>query len=376
MEKTVVQRKVLIVDDHKLLRDMLKTFLEEDYEVLHAETAEEGLRIFRASAPDVVLMDIVMPGESGLDALKVIRGLDDKVSVVMMTGFPKLETAEEAISLGASYYLEKPFGAEDVCQVVRQGIDRTRERRRKQALEEEMKGIIWDLSSQTQQMLKQVDTSGLAVQLMHDLKHPLGKTLQSVQEILKQCAAGKPLESINSQLNLILQEVRHCSDIVALCSELGGGKNEYLQKMSAPFMLHQIIDDISQWASRAGIRLDARMTVNRGVLMCHPARLPAALRAVLCSSVMSVAAAKGEVRLACSDGGASLNIRVEYFDGGTDPAEVRKGLGNPFSISDVEHGLGFGLAVPSRVIRDHGGDIQVQSASGKATVIFITLPMS
>ncbi len=375
METTSVQRKVLVVDDHKLLRDMLKTFLEGEYEVLHAETAEEGLRIFRASAPDVVLMDIVMPGESGLDALKTMRNLDDKISVVMMTGFPKLETAEEAISLGASCYLEKPFEPEDVYRVVREGVDRTRERRRRQALEEEMKGIIWDLSSQSQLLIKKVEASSLAIQLMHDLQHPLGKVQRAVQAALKQCEDSAAPESVTSQLTLILQEVRHCTGMVSMCGELSRGGHEPLRQISAPLMLHQIIEEVSQWASRAGIWLDARMTVNCGVLMCHPARLPAALRAVLCSSVMSVAAEKGSVRLACGDNGDALSIRIEYFDGGSDQAKLGKELGDPFSPGDVEHGLGFGLAVPSRVIRDHGGDMQVRSAPGKATVIFITLPM-
>lgn len=376
METSIAQKKVLIVDDHSLLRDMLKTFLEGEYEVLHAASAEEGLRIFREQNPDVVLMDIVMPGESGLDALKTMRSLDDKVSVVMMTGFPKLETAEEAIALGASNYLEKPFEPDDVYQVVREGVDRTRELRRRQALEEEMKGIIWDLSRQYQTMKKQIDESAPAVQLMHDLKRPLEKTLQSVQNLAKKSESTEELKAMAAELDLIAHEIRHCSEMVGLCRELRAGSMEYLRKMSAPFMLHQIIEDISLWASRAGIRLDARMMVNRGSLMCHPARLPAALKAVICNGVISVAPGKGEVRLACADGGTSLDIRIEFFDGGADPAELLKSLGKPCSASDVEQGLGFGLSIPARVIRDHGGEMHVQSAAGKATVVFIKLPMA
>jgi len=375
MENATALKKVLIVDDHSLLRDMLKTFLEGEYEVLHAETAEEGIRIFREQTPDIVLMDIVMPGESGLDALKVMRNLDDKISVVMMTGFPKLETAEEAMSLGASHYLEKPFEADNVYQIVREGVDRTRDRRRHQALEEEMKGIIWDLSKQYQAMKKQIDESAPAVQLMHDLVRPLEKTLQSVQQLAKKSETEEPLKTVTAELDLILHEVRHCSEIVGLCGELREGRGDYLRKMNAPFMLHQIIEDISQWASRAGIKLDARMMVNRGSLMCHPARLPAALKAVISNGVIAVAASRGEVRLACVDNGPSLDIRIEYFDGGADPAEVLKGLGKPCSASDVDHGLGFGLAIPARVIQNHGGEVHVQSAPGKATVVFIKLPL-
>jgi nitrogen regulation protein NR(I) len=100
---------ILIVDDDKSIRYSLKRMLEQKYSVLTAQNGEEALDRVKESSPDLILMDIRMPGRNGIDVLKEIKSLDPKSLVIIMTAYGTTETAIEAMKYGAFDYILKPF---------------------------------------------------------------------------------------------------------------------------------------------------------------------------------------------------------------------------------------------------------------------------
>lgn len=111
--------RVLIVDDEAGMRRTLSMFLEEaGHEVCSAQDADEAERMFDAHEFDVVLSDVVMPGADGVEFLRKVRAREAIVQFVLITGAPTLETATEALRLGAFDYLPKPVRKESVCRVV------------------------------------------------------------------------------------------------------------------------------------------------------------------------------------------------------------------------------------------------------------------
>jgi two-component system response regulator AtoC len=107
--------RVLVVDDEKLIRWSFKETLEPDgYEVLTAGTAEEGLKLVESEGPDVVFLDIRLPGMSGLEALRKLREIDDTCAVVMITAYATVDDAVEAMKQGARDFLKKPFDLNEV----------------------------------------------------------------------------------------------------------------------------------------------------------------------------------------------------------------------------------------------------------------------
>jgi len=102
-------QKVLIVDDDKSIRYSLKRMMEESYSVLTAQNGEEALNRFKENSPDLIIMDIKMPGRSGMDVLKEIKSIDPKSLVIIMTAYGTTETAIEAMKYGAFDYILKPF---------------------------------------------------------------------------------------------------------------------------------------------------------------------------------------------------------------------------------------------------------------------------
>lgn len=103
--------KVLIIDDSRTSRRMLRNLLTEDgYEIVaEAENGEEGVEKYKETSPDFVTMDITMPVMNGLDALKAIMEYDSKARVVMVTAAGQESKIVEAVKLGASEFITKPF---------------------------------------------------------------------------------------------------------------------------------------------------------------------------------------------------------------------------------------------------------------------------
>ncbi|MDO8677513.1 MAG: sigma-54 dependent transcriptional regulator [Acidobacteriota bacterium] len=119
--------RILVVDDEAAIRDSLKMILEyEGYEVMQAATGEEGVKLIEREAPDLVFLDIKMPGMDGLEVLQKLRHLVDTTPIVVVSGHGTIHTAVEATRLGAFDFIEKPFTTERVMVTVRNAVDTRR----------------------------------------------------------------------------------------------------------------------------------------------------------------------------------------------------------------------------------------------------------
>jgi nitrogen regulation protein NR(I) len=113
---------ILVVDDDKSIRYSLKRMLEEKYSILTAHNGEEALDRVREGSPDLIIMDIKMPGRNGIDVLKEIKTIDPKCLVIMMTAYGTTETAIEAMKFGAFDYILKPFPILQMKELVEKAI--------------------------------------------------------------------------------------------------------------------------------------------------------------------------------------------------------------------------------------------------------------
>jgi DNA-binding response OmpR family regulator len=100
------------VDDDADLRQTLFLLLDEKYKVFAAASGEEALLILQAQRPRLILLDISMPGMSGIEVLSKARKLDKTLRIVMVTSRQEMELAKSALDLGAVAYVTKPFDAD------------------------------------------------------------------------------------------------------------------------------------------------------------------------------------------------------------------------------------------------------------------------
>ena len=118
------RNKLLVVDDEHLIRWSLEQNLKKQgYEVVSAGSGEDALRLVREEQPDLVLLDIQLPGISGIDVLEKIKDHDDNIIVIMVTANSGLENAVNAMRLGAHDYISKPFNLDELSMVVKKALE-------------------------------------------------------------------------------------------------------------------------------------------------------------------------------------------------------------------------------------------------------------
>ena len=116
--------RILVIDDEAAIRDSLRMILEyEYYEFLGAASGQEGLSLITRDAPDMVVLDIKMPGMNGLETLAEIRKVDEAVPVAMISGHGTITDAMQATRIGAFDFIEKPFTSERVLVTVAKGLE-------------------------------------------------------------------------------------------------------------------------------------------------------------------------------------------------------------------------------------------------------------
>lgn len=120
---------VLVVEDNPRNRKLVTVVLEHaGHRILEAQTAEEGIALARANAPDLILMDIQLPGMDGLEALEHLRADGDTASipVAALTAYAMTDDRERLLAAGFDAYLEKPITARDLPGQVAALLDRDR----------------------------------------------------------------------------------------------------------------------------------------------------------------------------------------------------------------------------------------------------------
>src|SRR5215510_3351654 len=132
--------KVLVIDDESAIRDSLKMILEyENYQYIGAASGQDGIAAVERERPDIVLVDIKMPGMDGMEVLRKLRGVDETLPVIMISGHGTNQTVVEAIKSGALDFFEKPLSSERVIvtlqNVLKQSELRTENRDLKIAME-------------------------------------------------------------------------------------------------------------------------------------------------------------------------------------------------------------------------------------------------
>jgi two-component system, NtrC family, nitrogen regulation response regulator NtrX len=122
-----MKSRILVIDDEAAIRDSLKMILEyEGYEVLTAPTGEDGIAQAEREAPDLLFLDVKMPGMDGLEVLQRLRHFVEVTPIVVISGHGTVSTAVEATKLGAFDFIEKPLERERVLVTVRNAIDSRR----------------------------------------------------------------------------------------------------------------------------------------------------------------------------------------------------------------------------------------------------------
>ena len=131
---------VLIVDDEEVLQDVLGELVRrEGWTPIAAKSGEEAFRILERDDADIVLLDLMLPGMSGMEVLRRLRKEDPDQVVVIITAYSSIEGAITAMREGAFHYIPKPFKNEEVLLTLRKGLEQRRLAEENRALREQLR---------------------------------------------------------------------------------------------------------------------------------------------------------------------------------------------------------------------------------------------
>ena len=209
-----MKARILVIDDEAEIRRSVRMILEyEGYDVQEASSGPEGLAIIEREAPDLVFLDIKMPGMDGLEALQRIRQSNESLPVVIVSGHGTVSTAVDATKLGAFDFIEKPLASERVLVTIRNALDQTRlqneNRSLKRAVEirHQMVGEspalrqVWDAikrAAPTNATVLLLGESGVGKELVARSIHR--NSLRSRERFVQVNCAAIPEELIESEL--------------------------------------------------------------------------------------------------------------------------------------------------------------------------------
>jgi DNA-binding NtrC family response regulator len=138
-----MKNKILVVDDEKIVRDSLTHWFQESgYETDSAESAEMALEMLKEKNYDLVLLDMKMPGMSGLDLLPKIKEKDPTIYVILITAYASVPSAIQALKEGAFDYITKPVDPDELDHLVRRALEERRLKRENEMLKNNIKELI------------------------------------------------------------------------------------------------------------------------------------------------------------------------------------------------------------------------------------------
>lgn len=113
------EKKILIVDDQYGIRVLLdEVFQKEGYKTFQAPNGKQALAIAQSESPDLVILDMKIPGMDGLEILKRLKELNENIQVIMITAYGELDLIQEAMNNGALTHLTKPFDIDELRKLV------------------------------------------------------------------------------------------------------------------------------------------------------------------------------------------------------------------------------------------------------------------
>src|ERR1700704_4141476 len=259
MTATLEQPQILVIDDEMGPRESLRMLLKTDYQVHTADCVEAGIKLLKEKQPDTIVMDIRMPGMTGIEGLRKIREIDPHLSVIMLTGFGALDTAKEALRLGANDYISKPFDAGEMREVIGRNVERTRLQRASENTASEIKELNSRLLKELAQKERLASLGQASAEFVHDLGNPLTIVWGYVQLLAKRLeseksandGAGENATSVK-ELNIIEQNVRLCRELLTMWQSYGNVEASPPKPISVSGIVREVLKGISPMATENG----------------------------------------------------------------------------------------------------------------------------
>jgi signal transduction histidine kinase len=398
------RQNLLVVDDEEGPRQSIRIVFKDDYNVLMADNGHTAVKLAKENSIDAAVLDIRMAGMSGIEVLTALKKIDPWTEVVMLTAYETLETARQALRLGACDYLNKPFDIATLREAVRTAMERRSLSLQIGANNLRLKELQEEIQNQKLREELARTRGEIYASIIHDINGPL-TIISGFIEVINQRIGdathleGEKLEIIKDRLNRITRQVTSCIQISnRYLSFLRGCASE-----NTPVGINQILNDL-------GELLRTHTNAQKNTLLIRPlaADMTAQINGTDLIQILLNLAING---LQSSTEPHQVEIRSEYLlepldlarfaDGPHDrfinrdgfhnvspllalmvedngpgiPDEVFAKIFDPyFTTKPVGQGTGLGLSIVKRLVEQAGGAVHLHTTPGKGTRFTVYLP--
>jgi len=366
MEESIAPQKVIVIDDDYAMRLSCGKILAKMG--LRAETFEDGARGLDGVTtlkPDMVIVDLKMPGLSGMEVISRVHDIDPQIVIVVITGYATIDTAVQAMKCGAYDFLPKPFSPEELRLIVNRGLER-----RRLALESKRYEI-------EQTMLKRRFVTFVS----HQLRTPL-VAIHQYLEVLKHLdqngdVPARRQEWLNRCLTRIEELQNLITDWLTLARVEGGTLFKERVKVDLNHIIRDILTTYEEAAAAEKVSLEAHLA--DGCLFVGGDRN--------CLSVLFDNLITNAVKY--NRPGGTVTITGTESQGEVVLSVMDTGIGIPekyrpflfdefFRVKDEgakkTEGTGLGLHICKKIVSEMGGTITVESEVGAGSTFWVRLP--
>ena len=369
--------KILIVDDSKPVLDLLSDLLGKEFTVKTALNGRKALSIIEGFRPDIIFLDLIMPGMDGYAICREIRAKKDYGSpkIIMLSSCAGLQERLKGYEAGVDDYLIKPFDREELLAKVRVFIRLKNVEDRLEALNNELNEQIKVRSKQLIDSEKMAAIGKYAAGIVHNLNNPLQAVMGYAELLEIEMPENKNIRSLLHSAKLMkemIATILMTSANESSQSKVGIDFNELMKTQLEILKANQF------FKHRVKVELDLQpLPPYSGVYSHFSQSIGNLLKNAIDAMYGSV-----EQILRISTLNENGNITVKISDTGAGiPPEDRPRIFDPFfttkplsSLDGKPTGTGLGLASCKEMIESYGGEIGVESQIGQGTIFTISLP--
>ncbi|MCX6950653.1 MAG: hybrid sensor histidine kinase/response regulator [Verrucomicrobia bacterium] len=359
---------VLVVDDEYGPRESIAFSLASEFAVDTADRAKEALAKLRARPYAAVVLDIRMPEMDGIRALEELRKIDAHVSVIMLTGYGTLLTAQQAMVAGANQYLRKPPDIPELIEAVRKQTQATRLRRAQAALAREALDSNTALKREIERNEPQIWQARASVELVHDLNNPLtvvigyASLLAEEARLLRQRdpAAAKKLLEYSAMVEKAAEYCHHLSENWRMAAK-------QTPTFARVDLIH-VVEEVKQVIFFGNVAIQVT-GLSEAWVRGAKFELMRVLQNLFKNSLEA-----GATRLMVTFSRQGSQIEMSIADNGTgmDADRLKRALHGGYSSKS--NGTGLGLSICRHLAGTHGATFGVESAPGKGTTVRLLFP--
>jgi signal transduction histidine kinase len=359
---------VLVVDDEYGPRESVAFTLAAEFAVDTAERATEALAKLKQREYAAIVMDIRMPEMDGIRALEEIRKLDPLISVIMLTGYGTLLTAQQAILGGANQYLRKPPDVAELLEAVRKQTVATGVRRHQAKLAVEALDLNLALKKEIERTEPQVWQGRASVELVHDLNNPLTVVIGYATLLSEE---ARVVAERDPELGAKLLEYSGMVEKAAeYCHHLSENWRSASKKMLELVRLDlvQIAREVQQVIFFGNVSI-VLSGLAEAPILGSKYELMRIFQNLFKNALE--AGAKG-VQVTFEREGAGIVATLIDDGPGMNAESVRRALQGGYTSK--ANGTGLGLGICRHLVTAHGGTFDLKSQAGRGTTVRLTFP--